>query len=193
MTKNNLRGHLNWLVSSNSFAPPTPGPTPPDIVASTSFISASEDPLHNHQSGGFDVSIYRQSDRDDVEEPFSQLVPLRHPDNSLSAPDTNAMARLQAGSSTRSKLLSHDVSGQLQTPTSHHSRPPSTSLRDQYTAPYEKGASESTSIDIVLGLQLTACSHSVHGQEKPKRQASTANASSVNKHKSPVQNRNKCA
>ena len=143
MTKTNLREHLNWLVSSNSFTPRTPGPTPPDIVTSTSFSSASEDPLHYHRSDIFDAPVSRQTIRNNAEEPLFHSVGFWDTDKPLSAPDANAMARLQAGSSSRSKLLSHDVSGQLQTPTSHHSRRPSTSLRDQYTAPYEKGASQS--------------------------------------------------
>ena len=137
MTKNNLKKHLDWLLSSDIFAAPTLGPTPPDTVASLSTSLAREEPTGYKPCIAIGATLSRQLTRDNALSRNTGSQPLG---KSLIASDIESMARLQAGSSTRSKLLSQDIPSQLQTPTPYHDHVKSTSLRDQYNARYEKGA-----------------------------------------------------
>ena len=137
MTKNNLKEHLNWLLSSDVFTTPTLGPTPPDTVASPTTSLAGGEPTHDKSSSAIRAPVSRQPTRDNAS---LQSTGSQSLGKSLIASDIESMARLQAGSSTRSKLLSRDIPSQLQTPTPYYDRVTSTSLRDQYNAPYEKGA-----------------------------------------------------
>ena len=144
MTKNNLREHLTWLMSSNTFAPPTPGPTPSDPIISQSFSSGSGYPLHSslHRTIG-----WPKPDEPTTYDGEAPPLPFAHaPDSdvSLGADSIDIMARLQSGprSSTKSKLLSQALPGQLQTPRTHLDRAPSMSLTDQYKARYNTSAYE---------------------------------------------------
>ena len=143
MTKNNLTEHLTWLIRSRNFVPPTHIPIPPSTEPDLSFSSGSEDPLHGQPEATNGAPPNNQIAIDDVGHPLSQLARSQNLSTSLSFHSTNLMARLQSGprSSKMSKLLSQALPGQLQTPKSQSSRVPSTSLRDQYSAPYETGAS----------------------------------------------------
>ena len=137
MTKNNLKEHLNWLLSSDIFAAPTLGPTRPDTVVSPPTSLAREESTHHKPSNAVGVPVIRQLIRDNA---LLQSTGSRSLGKSLIASDIGSMARLQAGSTTRSKLLSRDMPSQLQTPTPYYDRVTSTSLRDQYNAPYENAA-----------------------------------------------------
>ena len=136
MTKNNLKEHLEWLLSSDIFAAPTRGPTPPETVISPSTSLARGESTHDKPFNAVEAPVNRQPARDNV---LLQSTNSRSLNKSLIASDIDSMARLQAGSIKRSKLLSRDIPGQLQTPTPDYDRVTSTSLRDQYNAPYEKG------------------------------------------------------
>lgn len=142
MTQNNLREHLTWLISSNTFTPPTPGPTPSDTIISQSSSSGSGYPLHGNLYGTIGrPNLYEPATYDGEAPP----LPFAHPpdsDGSLGADSIDIMARLQSGtrSSTKSKLLSQALPGQLQTPITHLDRAPSISLTDQYNARYKTSA-----------------------------------------------------
>lgn len=142
MTTNNLREHLTWLIGSNTFAPPTPGSTPPDFTALLSFSSGSEDPLHQDVHDVVGVSGIHQPITYNARLPRPHSARHQDPGQSFRSGDTEGMARLQSGprSSKKAKLLSQALPGQLQTPDTHQNRAPSRSLTDQYNARYKTGA-----------------------------------------------------
>lgn len=143
MTKNNLDAHLTWLFSSSTFFPPTPYPPQSDVATAQASSIESEDPWHVDLRDKVSALYGPKPTACDVEIPEQHFAqPDTHKsDESLGVLNHKTMARLHSGpkSSTKSKLLSQGLSGQVQTPRSQKSRAPSTSLKDQYNALYETG------------------------------------------------------
>jgi len=141
MTKNNLNAHLSWLVGSSPFVPPTPGPTPLSVESVLSFSSGSEDPLHGEPTPVASHPVNRIGHDVVVADLLSASANRQHPANTQIPKDITNMARLQSGpkSDKKPKLMSQGPLEALRTPRTNHNRPLSSSLRDQYSAPYEKG------------------------------------------------------
>lgn len=141
MTKNNLNTHLSWLVGSNPFVPPPPGPTPLSVEPVLPYSSGSEDPLHGEPT----PVATQPASRAGHDILFEDLLPAPanrpHPANTQIPNNTRNMARLQSGPKSDKKpmLISQGLLEALRTPKTNHTRPSSSSLRDQYSAPYEKG------------------------------------------------------
>ena len=143
MTKNNLKTHLTWLVGSSTFAPPPPRPIPLSVESTLPLSSGSEDPLHEEPAPAAYFPPSRQTAGHDVGvgNPRPEFACPQLPANTPPTEDTETMARLQSGSKSNNKpkLLSQAPLGKLRTPTPNQIRPSSVSLRDQYSAPYERG------------------------------------------------------
>ena len=143
MTRNNLREHLHWLVSSKPFAPPLPGPTPRAGKLSPTQTDPLYDSLEAELLGPtttLSSPIHVAGGRiDHAGREFDFARPLL-PASSYNTGKGKEMARLQSGPRSNTKrLLSHTSPDPLQTPTPCSARRPSTSLKDQYTAAYEQG------------------------------------------------------
>lgn len=141
MTKNNLNAHLSWLVGSSPFVPPIPGPTPLSVESVLPFSSGSEDPLHGEPTPVANHPVNRIGHDVVVADLLSASANRQHPANTQIPNDIRNMARLQSGpkSDKKPKLMSQGPLEALRTPRTNHNRPLSSSLRDQYSAPYEKG------------------------------------------------------
>lgn len=143
MTKHNLNVHLTWLVGSSTFVPPPPGPTLQSLDVALPFSSGSEDPLNEVHAPVIDLRIAGRSIGHDVgnPRPLSASAINQLPANTSTGEASENMARLQSGPkvNNRSKLLSQGSLQVFRTPKQNLSRPWSSSLRDQYSAPYEKG------------------------------------------------------
>ncbi len=141
MTKNNLNAHLSWLVGSSPFVPPTPGPTPLSVESALPFSSGSEDPLHGEPTPVASHPVNRIGHDVVVADLLSASANRQHPANTQIPNNIRNMARLQSGpkSDKKPKLMSQGPLEALRTPRTNHNRPLSSSLRDQYSAPYEKG------------------------------------------------------
>jgi len=141
MTKHNLNAHLSWLVGSSPFVPPPPGPTPPSAESVLPYSSGSEDPLHGEPTLVASHQVNRVGHDVDVADLLSASANRQHPANTQVPDGTRNMARLQSGpkSDKIPKLMSQGNLEALRTPRTKHNRPLSSSLRDQYSAPYERG------------------------------------------------------
>ena len=141
MTKTNFNIHLSWLVGSGTFALPPPGPFPLSAESTFRLSSGSGDPLHGEPGLAIHYRHCRKTPENIVgvarlrptsarSQPLTHLSPTQY---------TEAMARLQSASKStaRPKLVSQasfEASGTLRTEKR-------SSLRDQYSAPYQKGVS----------------------------------------------------
>jgi len=141
MTKNNLNAHLSWFVGSSPFVPPRSGSTPLSVEPVLPYSSGSEDPLHGEPTPVASHPVNRFGHDVDVADLLSASAIRQHPANTQVPNHTRNMARLQSGpkSDNKPKLMSQGPIEALRTPRSHHNRPLSSSLRDQYSARYEKG------------------------------------------------------
>ena len=154
MTRNNLREHLSWLITSKPLAPPPPGPAPP-----TSYFSATQDapcnntlqeeprelstslPTPSHTAGGDINNVHRD---------FEFARPLL-PASVLNAGGSEEMARLQSAPRSNTKrLLSHPSPDSLQTPTPYSGRRVTASLKDQYTAAFEHGSYGNSTRNLIV-------------------------------------------
>ena len=143
MTKNNLTLHLSWLVGSIGFAPPSTGLDGPWLETTIASSSGSEDPLHGDPNLRVAFAPAKERQRRCVGSTKS-TPDILHPPFQGETPSSNApttMARLQSASKSNKKpsVLTLAPSAQLQTPNTYQSEPRSTSLKDQYTAPYQRG------------------------------------------------------
>ena len=142
MTKNNLITHLSWLVGSTGFAPPPPGVIPTLVDPTFASSSGSEDPLHGDPDSRMVVAPINGRETRNVRgtrsTPDLPHLSLQQETSANNEPTT--MARLQSASKSnrKAKLLMQAPSVQLQTPNTYQSRPHGTSLKDQYTVPYER-------------------------------------------------------
>ncbi len=154
MTRNNLREHLSWLVTSKPFAPPPLGPAPP-----ASYFSTAQDAPPNNtlqeEARELPTSLLTPShtaggDIDNVRRDFEFARPLL-PASVLNAGGSKEMARLQSAPRSNTKrLLSHTSPDPLQTPTPYSGRRVSASLKDQYTAAFEHGSYGKSNRNLIV-------------------------------------------
>ena len=148
MTKTNFNIHLSWLIGSSNFALPPPGPSSFSAESTLRLSSGSEDPLHGAPGLAIhyrpcrkipenNVGVARLSPASACSQPLTHLSPTQH---------TEAMTRLQSASKSnaRPKLLSQ---ASIEAPRTLRAEKRS-SLRDQYSAPYERSMSR----DLKLAL-----------------------------------------
>ena len=126
MTKNNLRGHLDWFLGSKSHVPLQTGEFPPSVGSPV--------------LGGYTHELEEGESSDAVlpNQEFKFLCPAI-PDRISRNTDSVHMARLQSGpkSTTKPRLLSHTTPTNVQSSTPYSTRPSGSSLRDQYSAVFE--------------------------------------------------------
>ena len=136
MTRHNLNQHLHWLLGSLSTEPPQPAyhrPLPPSVEEALSlpqgFVRTGSQPNVGKAGCNVDHSA-RQP----------EFVRPSLPASVLNIQAANEMARLQSGpkSSNKPRLLSENIPVALQTPPSTTLRKPGTSLKDQYSAQWER-------------------------------------------------------
>ena len=128
MTRNNLREHLHWLVSSKPFAPTPPGTPAPASYLSPAQIDPPYDPLQVELRG---TSTTRSSEIhvaggeiDHAGGEFEFARPLL-PASLYNIGKSEEMARLQSGPRSNTKrLLSHASPDPVQTPTSYSGKRP---------------------------------------------------------------------
>lgn len=136
MTRNNLNQHLHWLLGCLPAEPPQP---PYGSLLSSSVEEASPLPqqfdhfgLHNtlEEAGSDDNSSARQP----------ELVRSTLSASGHNTQSGHEMARLQSGPKSRNKprLLSEHIPVALQSPGPTSTRKPGTSLKDQYSAQWER-------------------------------------------------------
>lgn len=139
MTRHNLDQHLHWFLGSLPTEPPQPAYTPPPTSSSEdapSFPQAFErlgPATIGAETNGNVTSSARQP---------GFLRPTI-PASVLNNQGGYEMARLQSGpkSSNKPRLLSEHIPVALQTPISDSVRKPGTSLKDKYTAKWDRGHS----------------------------------------------------
>ena len=135
MTKHNLKVHLHWLIACLPTKPPQPayGPLPPSVEDSLS-------PLQDIEGSGSDASVEKLDSNVNNSAPQQKFARPSLPASVLNNQPGNEMARLQSGpkSSNKPRLLSEHIPVALQTPASTSSRKPGTSLKDQYSAQWER-------------------------------------------------------
>lgn len=136
MTKHNLNQHLHWLLGSSSTEPPQPAyarSPPPSVEEALSLpqglVGPGSQPNVENLNGNVDISA-RQP----------EFVRPTLPASVLNPQAGNDMARLQSGpkSSNKPRLLSEHIPVALQYPVSTTIRKPGTSLKDQYSAQWER-------------------------------------------------------
>ena len=135
MTRHNLNEHLHWLFRYPPTEPPQPAYAPPPPSAENAFwlpqdIERSRlDTVDDEADGNVDSSV-RQT----------EFVRPTVPASFLNTQAENEMARLQSGpkSSNKPRLLSERIPVALQTAAPTSSRKPGTSLKDQYSAQWER-------------------------------------------------------
>ena len=141
MTKHNFKDHLNWLLKSNIAVPrytllatahPSWITTNSDTDCQSQRTPTAYANSQNASSGG-EIKTLK------VSAPEREFIRPSLPASVLNGQGGDAMARLQSGSrsSNKPRLLSENIPVSLQTPASN-TRVPGSSLRDQYTARYER-------------------------------------------------------
>ena len=136
MTRHNLNQHLHWLLGSLPTEPPQP-------VHAPSFISSVEDASSILQDVQQLVPYSVVEDADGNVNSSARQSEFVRPASSARVLNTqagNEMARLQSGpkSSHKPRLLSEQIPVALQTPRLATIRKPGTSLKDQYSAQWER-------------------------------------------------------
>lgn len=145
MTRHNIKDHLDWLIKAGSSQPPQPAYAPPSSGLTSALDPSLAYPSSQQQfesiSGDLadtwgvtkDVGIFHS--RPEFARP---LLPA----SILNAQGSDTMARLQSGtkSSNKPRLLSETIPLSLQTPTASSGRAPGTSLKDRYSAQWERRA-----------------------------------------------------
>lgn len=142
MTKNNLREHLGWYIGCSSLQPQQPAYAPPSVGLTTAFglCLVDQSPpqgLENFAEEPRGVQVATNNAGALQAEPdfLRPLLPA-------SVMNRDPMARLQSGpkSTNKPRLLSETIPVSLQTPTPSSVRAPGTSLKDQYSAQWERRA-----------------------------------------------------
>lgn len=136
MTRHNLNEHLRWLLGSLPTEPPQPAYAPPPTpkVEDVSSLPQEIERL------GLDT-IFEEADSNvssSARQPEFDRPTL--PASVLNTKGGHEMARLQSGprSSNKPRLLSEHIPVALQTPKSTSIRKLGTSLKDQYSAQWER-------------------------------------------------------
>ena len=176
MTKTNFNPHLSWLIGSSTFALPPPGTSSLPVESTFRLSSGSEDPLHGEPGPAIrhrpcrktpenNVGVARLPPASACSQPLTHLSPTEY---------IEAMARLQSASKSnvRPKLLSQ---ASFEAPRTLRAEKRS-SLRDQYSAPYEKGMSQDLKLSPDGIAQLISCAAStiVQTPVQPKAQLQTS-------------------
>lgn len=145
MTKNNLREHLNWLLSLNSALPARPASY--RNAAQSGTIVETQTDVSSH-SIPIDPLLLNLST---VEGSGSTPGCFQSPFPPSTAGSNDAMARLQlpAKAKTKSRLLSENVSSSLQTPQSSK-RTPGRSLTNSYNTHYDQRTNGKSSDLVIL-------------------------------------------
>lgn len=136
MTRNNLNQHLHWFLGSTHTEPPQPAYAPPPTS------SAEDAPSLPPESERLrPATIVEESDGNvDSSARQPEFVRPTTPASVLNDQGGYQMARLQSGpkSSKKPLLLSEYIPVALQTPTSTSTRKQGTSLKDQYSAKWDR-------------------------------------------------------
>lgn len=145
MTKNNIEDHLAWLINCGSLQPQQPVPALQFTGGSNASPTFSDGPPSSQRAEG----IYGETSGGSVGNSDVSIFPSEPefirpvlPASALKTQGKDAMARLQAGSksSHKPRLLSESIPLSLQTPTAPSTRAPGTSLKDRYSAQWERKA-----------------------------------------------------
>ena len=135
MTRHNLEQHLHWLLGSLLTEPPQPAyaPLPTSSVEDASSLPQEAERLR------LDIIVEEASDADSSSRQPQFVRPIL-PASVVNTQGGHEMARLQSGpkSSNKPRLLSEHIPVALQTPTPTSIRKPGTSLKDQYSAQWER-------------------------------------------------------
>ena len=136
MTKHNLDQHLHWLLASLPSEPPQPAHAPPPTSTVEGVLSPSqqvERPTSDPTADGVDGNVDSSAQQPEFVRPTL-------PASALGIQNGREMARLQSGPklSIKPRLLSEQIPVALQTPTSNSVRKPGTSLKDRYSAQWER-------------------------------------------------------
>lgn len=136
MTRHNLNQHLRWLLGSLATEPPRPAYAPLLASSGENALSLPQEV----ERLGLD-SIVEETDsyvHSSARQP--EFVRPTLPASILNAQGGHEMARLQSGPklSNKPRLLSEHIPVALQPPTPISIRKPGTSLRDQYSAQWER-------------------------------------------------------
>ena len=139
MTRHNLNQHLQWLLGCQPTDPPQPAYAP---LATSSVEDASS--IHQ-EAERLGLGTVIEKANKNARRSATQLEFVR-PTVTASVLDTQdgqEMARLQSGpkSSNKPRLLSEHIPVALRTPPPTSLRKPGTSLKDQYSAQWERNPS----------------------------------------------------
>ena len=139
MTRHNLNQHLHWLLGSLPTAPPQPA-FAPLIISSVEDASPSSQDV-DHLESYLVVEDADGNVNSSARQP--EFVRPTTPASVLNNRAGNEMARLQSGpkSSHKPRLLSERIPVTLQTPRFPTIPKPGSSLKDQYSAQWERGPS----------------------------------------------------
>jgi len=167
MTKNNLRHHLDWILGSRPCFPLDNGQIahPACSQSSPDVLPSAESSAHTPIS---DSNTYGRNNDTGPRVDF-QFLRLALPSQVKRRADSEGMARLQSGpSSTRkSRLLSRITPAKVQCLTPYTSRPPGSTLQDQYSAAFD-GADRGTPADRGIGrTSLTLTDHASQAAKTP--------------------------
>ena len=137
MTKHNLNEHLHWLIGSSIAEPPEPAYAP---RYTTLFVTDALSLSSGVEHTGLD-SIVEETDgntRSSLRQ--QEFVRPTLPASVLITEGEDEMARLQSGPKTskKSRLLSERIPIALQNATTTSIRKPGTSLKDQYSAQWDR-------------------------------------------------------
>ena len=135
MTRHNLNQHLHWLLGSSHIEPPQPahGPLPTSVADALSPPPEVEHPRLDSIVEKVDGHVNHSAQQ-------QEFVRPTQPASVLNRQAGNEMARLQSGpkSSNKPRLLSEHIPIALQVPTPTSIRKPGTSLKDQYSAQWDR-------------------------------------------------------
>lgn len=137
MTRHNLSQHLNWFLDSQLTEPPQPVYAPTSAGLGPDGLSQSQTVPNLSLETGNIQALPSNVNRAAEEPEFAR--PLQ-PASALNTFSCDAMARLQSGpkSGNKPRLLSENIPVPLRTPLPSTIRKPGTSLKDQYSAQWER-------------------------------------------------------
>lgn len=136
MTRHNLNQHLHWLLGSSLTEPPQPAYAPPLTSSVEDASSLPQEVEHL----GLDTIVEEANSNVHSSARQPEFVRPTLPASVLNTQGGHEMARLQSGpkSSNKPRLLSEHIPVALQIPAPTSIRRPGTSLKDQYSAQWER-------------------------------------------------------
>ena len=157
MTRHNLNQHLHWLLGSFPTEPRQPAYAP----APTSSVEAALSLPQEVEHLALDTIVEEADSNANSSERLPEFVRPTLPASVLNAQGGHEMARLQSGpkSNNKPRLLSEHIPVALQTSRLTSIRKPGTSLKDQYSAQWERKPS-GTEARIARGFVSVADRHS---------------------------------